>query len=232
MNPKIVFFLNNIWEILLSVPKILFFNFRFLPFKDAIRLPIIISYHVKLRGLKRTNFIIKGSSQLRTGSVRLGFYGSDCAYRESKKAMISIEGKGRIEFEGSFGLSQGIMIEAVDGVIKFGENFRSNFSSYIYCKESSVTFGKDVVLGWHVQVKNGDGHCVVENNVAKPLCAPIVIGNHVWLCSYSEVLKGVRIGDNSVVAYRALLTKADGKPGNLYAGCPAKVIRTNINWKE
>jgi maltose O-acetyltransferase len=54
---------------------------------------------------------------------------------------------------------------------------------------------------------------------------PVHIGNNVWLGSRVIVLKGVTIGDNSVIAAASVVTKPI--PANrIAAGNPAKVIRT------
>ena len=43
------------------------------------------------------------------------------------------------------------------------------------------------------------------------------------------VLKGVTIGNGSVVAARSVVTK-DVPPGVLVAGQPAKIVRENVSW--
>lgn len=54
--------------------------------------------------------------------------------------------------------------------------------------------------------------------------APVTIGNNVWLGSRSLILKGVEIGDNSVIAPMSVVTRCI--PSNsLAAGIPARVIR-------
>jgi maltose O-acetyltransferase len=55
-------------------------------------------------------------------------------------------------------------------------------------------------------------------------CAPIEIGENAWLAGQSVVLKGVTIGRNSVVAYRAVVT-GDVPPNVVVAGNPAKVVK-------
>lgn len=53
---------------------------------------------------------------------------------------------------------------------------------------------------------------------------PTRIGRGVWLGARTVVLKGVTIGDNTVVAANSLVTR--DLPDNVLAGgCPAKVIR-------
>lgn len=55
-------------------------------------------------------------------------------------------------------------------------------------------------------------------------CAPITVGENVWLAGQSAVLKGVTIGHNSVVAYRAVVT-TDVPPNVVVAGNPARVVK-------
>ncbi len=52
---------------------------------------------------------------------------------------------------------------------------------------------------------------------------PIVIGNNVWIASRATILAGVTIGDNSIVAAGAVVTK-DIPPNSIAIGIPAKVI--------
>lgn len=50
---------------------------------------------------------------------------------------------------------------------------------------------------------------------------PIVIGNNVWIASRATILAGVTIGDNSIVAAGAIVTK-DIPPNSIAMGTPAK----------
>ena len=59
---------------------------------------------------------------------------------------------------------------------------------------------------------------------------PVTIGNHVWICSNSIVLKGVTIGDGAIIAAGAVVTK-DVPSKCMVGGNPAKIIRTNVDWQ-
>jgi acetyltransferase-like isoleucine patch superfamily enzyme len=54
---------------------------------------------------------------------------------------------------------------------------------------------------------------------------PIVIEKNVWIATGATILGGVTVGENSVVAAGAVVTK-DVPPNSLAAGVPAKVIRS------
>ena len=56
------------------------------------------------------------------------------------------------------------------------------------------------------------------------ITGPIKIGNKVWLGGQSVILKNCQIGDKSVVAFRAVVTK--NFPKNVViAGNPAKIVK-------
>ena len=222
---------KNIVEILLSIPKTVLFNFKVLPVKSAIKMPFVVSYHVRLGGVTRDNFIVE-KKNLSTASMRIGFGDSANGRRESKKSLIQIANGGKIILKGTIGLSQGVVLLVNNASLVFGDHFRCNYSSTIDCTDEDIVFGNDVVLGWNVTVKNNDGHTVTQKGQRKKKAAPVYIGNHVWLCAYSTVLKGVNVGDHCVVAYGSLLTKADSENHTLYAGMPAKPVRKEINWME
>ena len=59
----------------------------------------------------------------------------------------------------------------------------------------------------------------------------IRIGNHVWIAAYATILKGVCVGDGSVIGTHALVTK-DVPNRVVAAGVPAKVLQENIEWSD
>ena len=77
------------------------------------------------------------------------------------------------------------------------------------------------------------GHGVVLatlNHVIDPdkrqqlIPAPIHIGKRVWIGANATITQGVTIGDNSIVAAGAVVTK-DVPPNTIVGGVPAKEIR-------
>ncbi len=51
-----------------------------------------------------------------------------------------------------------------------------------------------------------------------------VIGNHVRICAGAIIIGGVTVGDNSIIAAGAVVTK-DVPPGEIWGGVPAKFIK-------
>jgi tetrahydrodipicolinate N-succinyltransferase len=92
-----------------------------------------------------------------------------------------------------------------------------------------ISASDEIVLGDGVMLANGayitdsDWHQIYDR-MERPAAAPVHIGNNVWLGDHSLVLKGVTIGDNSVVAARAVVTH-DVPANSVVAGNPAKVVK-------
>lgn len=225
------FIKSHFCDLLLSVPKTVYFNFKVLPIKSAIKFPFVVSKDVKLQGVNRNSFIVN-ADKLPTASMRIGFGESLNARRESKRGLISIGKNGKIIVGKDLGLSQGCILIANEACITLGNHFRCSYSTTIDCYGEDISIGDDVVCGWNVTIRNGDGHRVVVDGESHKSTKKISIGNHVWLCANATVLKGTNVGNNSVVAYGSLLTKTEDKENVLYGGTPAKVIRHNINWEE
>jgi acetyltransferase-like isoleucine patch superfamily enzyme len=96
---------------------------------------------------------------------------------------------------------------------------------------SKLIIGKDCMFANNVEIRTGDSHSIFDDqsglriNYAKN----ITIGNHVWLGARCIILKGVNIGDNSIIASGAVVTK-NVSNNCIYAGNPAKCVKQNINW--
>lgn len=89
-----------------------------------------------------------------------------------------------------------------------------------------IFIGKKVLIGTHVEVYDSDFHAVNVRNRLKSDAkrAAVKIGKGVWIGNNVTILKGTKIGDNSVVAAGAVVS---GKfpPNVVLGGVPAKVIR-------
>ncbi len=95
---------------------------------------------------------------------------------------------------------------------------------------SRLSASDEIVLGNGVMLANGayvtdsDWHTIYDRTVRDEKAYPVHIGDNVWLGDHATVLKGVTIGENSVVAARAVVTR-DVPPNVVVAGNPARVVR-------
>ena len=85
----------------------------------------------------------------------------------------------------------------------------------------SVTLGNNVRCGANSYITDTDGH---SDDYRAGKDRPVVIGDNVWLGMNVLVLKGVHIGENSLIGANSVVTK--DIPANVIAvGNPCKVIK-------
>ena len=90
-----------------------------------------------------------------------------------------------------------------------------------------------VTIGHHVNLAQGITVTALNHKFENPdirideqgiSTKPVIIGNDIWVGTNAVILPGVTIGDHSVIAAGAIVTK-DVPPHSLVAGVPAKVIK-------
>lgn len=99
-----------------------------------------------------------------------------------------------------------------------------NRNATLNCRKE-ITIGNGVLISQNVVIRDSDAHPINGQEMSKS----IVISDNVLIGAYAIVLKGVTIGEGSVVGAGAVVTH-DVPPHTVVAGNPAKVIKENINW--
>jgi acetyltransferase-like isoleucine patch superfamily enzyme len=107
------------------------------------------------------------------------------------------------------------------GTLEVGSDTFINQGVRISCSHR-ISIGRDCLLGDESVILDNDFHALPGEDA--PGCAPVVIGDHVWIATRVIVLRGVTIGESSVVAAGSVVTK-DIPPFSLAAGVPARVVR-------
>lgn len=120
-----------------------------------------------------------------------------------------------------------------NSTLKIGVNTRLRGVKFVI-KNGTIELGDDCMTSYGVLIRNHDSHNVFRlEDLSAPINMPgnIYIGNHVWLCQKSTILKNVTIEDNSIVAYGAIVTKGCG-PNSIIAGNPATIVKQGITWDK
>jgi acetyltransferase-like isoleucine patch superfamily enzyme len=111
-------------------------------------------------------------------------------------------------------------------VIEFGERSYCAGNCVIASNEL-VRIGRDVMIADQVTIRDTD-HSISSTDI--PMIeqgietAPVIIGDDVWIAHGAMILKGVTVGEGSVIAAGAVVTK-DVPPYAIVGGIPARVIR-------
>lgn len=109
------------------------------------------------------------------------------------------------------------------GAIHIGRGVLMSPGSRISASDE-VRIGDGVMMANGTYITDSDWHTVYDRTQRSATVTPVHVGDNVWLGDHATVLKGVKIGENSVVAARAVVTK-DVPANVIVAGNPAKVVR-------
>ncbi|MEY3901959.1 MAG: hypothetical protein RL189_1265 [Pseudomonadota bacterium] len=117
-----------------------------------------------------------------------------------------------------------------------------------------VSIGRRCLTSWNVFIQDHDPHPVdpivraeqvkrmcrrfyprfgaerIESDEAllshwKPVCAPVLIGDDVWIGANTTILKGARIGSGTTIASGSTVVAGEYPPRSVLAGNPARVVR-------
>lgn len=112
-------------------------------------------------------------------------------------------------------ISYGSTVEILDSSLFDTSYFTMNSNSVVIAAEK-IEIGQDVMIGRNVVVYDSDFHDVVQKNGTKKIKSlPVTIGNHVWITSNVTILKGVTIGENSIISSSSLV-KNNVMPHSIY----------------
>lgn len=95
---------------------------------------------------------------------------------------------------------------------------------------ASIRVGRHCLLAAGVQVSDYDGHPLdaerrrAGDPTPPEMIRPVVIGDDVWVGQGAMILKGVTIGERSVVGAGAVVTR-DVPPDVVVAGNPARIVK-------
>lgn len=111
--------------------------------------------------------------------------------------------------------------------IVIGDDVFFNNQACLIAQKTSITIGAHCRIGPNVRIFDSDFHAVQPEErlgSGKPRAAPIEIGQNVFIGDSATILKGVTIGEGSVVAAGAVVMRSV-PPRSLVAGNPATVKR-------
>jgi acetyltransferase-like isoleucine patch superfamily enzyme len=112
-----------------------------------------------------------------------------------------------------------------EGTLEIGANSFINYGASIGATKL-VKIGAGCSIGPHVIMMDNDFHRMEpERRNERPPSAPIVLGDNVWIAARAIVLRGVTIGEGSVIGAASVVAH-DVPPRSVAVGIPAKVVRT------
>lgn len=117
----------------------------------------------------------------------------------------------------------------LNGKIEIGND--CGFTSTVISSKTSIKIGNNVKIGGNVRVFDHDYHSMnyserrnPETDSPNAKSEPVEIGNDVFIGTNSIILKGVKIGDRSIIGAGSVVALKNIPPDSVVAGNPAKII--------
>ena len=125
-----------------SIQFTIYVNFRCLPFKTALKLPIFVGYKTHIDKLSRN---ITFGCEPTTFMVRIGWGGTE-GRELGKKNYLLLNENALIRFNGRCTMSSGVSLILDLGTLEIGNNFFCNKNCTISCNDR-ITIGDHVLFG-------------------------------------------------------------------------------------
>jgi acetyltransferase-like isoleucine patch superfamily enzyme len=120
------------------------------------------------------------------------------------------------------GINRPCIISTLTKSAKISIGNDCGFSGTVIGAFKSVHIGNNVRCGANTLITDSDWH---NDDYRSGPIRPVVIENNVWLGEGVKVLKGVTIGENTIIGAGSVVTK--NIPSNVIAGGnPCKIIKT------
>lgn len=181
----------------------LYFNFHYLPFKQALKIPIFL-YKVTL--LKCHGEIILESKVIKPGMIR---FGERLVSLYPNGGLIWENHGGKVIFKGNCTIGNASAISIGEkGICSFGNNFRAN-ASFKLTSHYQITFGENTLIAWDLIVMDTSFHRLkdVNGNFKSRGYAPVVIGKNNWITTRCMILSGTKTPDYCSVGAGSILNK-------------------------
>ena len=211
---------------LLSLPKSIWFNIRYLPLRQAIWMPFAVHYktkcHIQRGGVKLN------ATNVRPFMIHYGFH--EVPIIENEVSLLDI--RGTLTFNGTAYIGKGSRIVVEDGaIVELGDHFAISAASFIYCYKH-IKCGNNIQLAWGDLLMDSDSHVIYgEDGNRINQDKEIVLGDNIWMACDCKVLKGAVIPDNCVIGANSVVTAKLLEPNSLIMGTPAKMVKKISGWE-
>jgi acetyltransferase-like isoleucine patch superfamily enzyme len=96
-----------------------------------------------------------------------------------------------------------------------------------------INIGKNCMLAEDIIIRTGDSHPIFDIETKNIINGgkDVYIGDHVWIGTRAQILKGVTIENDSIIGAGSIVVQKVEK-NTIVAGNPAKIVKTSINWNS
>ncbi len=214
----------------LNIWRTIYFNFRTLPFSQAIKLPVFI--YGRIRFLLNGT-VVFNNCEVKRGMVKIGKV-SDCFSLSERAGFIQLASpSSKLVFNGKAKIGVNAKIRAVDGSIYLGNEVFFGSDVRIIANGADVHIGDHSRIAFETNIINSGFHYVY--NSAKGCYGncnrDIRIGEYNWIGNRTSVAAGTITKSHTIVCSNSLIGKNYSTIEAEYpmiAGIPAKLIASGM----
>ena len=215
---------RKIFSILRCLPQTIYFNFRYFPFKQAWKIPVIL-YKPKFIACKGK--VVLEAEHITLGMIKLGF---NQAHAYPHSGIVWENNGGTIVFKGKalIGNNSSLCV-GPNAQVTFGDNFNATTTFKLVCW-NKIVFDYNVRFGWDNLVLDTSFHRLkyLDGGYASKGYGTINIAHDAWVATKCIILANTETQPYTVVATNSLLQKKYNSSFVLLGGSPAKIIKEGI----
>lgn len=212
-----------------SIWRSIYFNFRTLPFKQAIKLPVYIYSGHRL-------FILEGKVQIQgpiyKGMIQIG-KNTESFSMCDHSGFIQINEGCNLIFQGPAKLGVNTKLRLVSSDVTFGKNVFIGTGVRVIANGSYIKIGEGSRIAFESVIMNSSFHFTYNETKSgySQMSNPIIIGDFNWIGNRSSISGNAHSKDFTIVCAGSLVNKdftsIDGEYPML-GGQPAKLITNGI----
>lgn len=211
----------------LSIWRTVYFNFRTMPLRIAMKLPVFIYGKVRLLGLNGSVCFVH--TAIKRGMVKIGINADSFGLFDHSGFFQLSSSHSVVIFEGPASISVNTKVRVCTGELRFGKYAYIGEGVRIICNGENIYIGDHTRIAYETIIMNSSFHHVYNSNNKSIVRATrsIVIGKNSWIGNRSSITAGAKLKEASIVCAGSLINKdyttLEGE-NPMLGGSPAKVI--------
>ena len=185
----------------------------------------------KVRRFLGCRIKIRGNDNVIKLHWPIKFYDSNIIIEKSNNCLVEI------------GTSRGIrnskfyLHKCNEAVLSIGDDTTIRGADIFMREKTKISIGKDCMLSSDIVIRSVDAHTIIDTKSNKIVnyadeSRTLSIGDHCWIGQRVFITKNAKIPDNTIVGACSLVTKEFTSNYTIIGGTPAKVIKTDRDWRR
>lgn len=209
------------------LPYSLYFNFHYLPFAQAIKLPILLykPHFIKLKGSVSLEF---DGKPIKTGQIRMGF---PLASVYPNNGIVWDNNGGHVIFRGSCLIGNDTYVSLGEKTtVDFGDDFL-NTAGLKMVSYRGIKIGQKARFGWGVLIMDTNFHPLydIKNKKFKQASGNIEIGDYNWFGTQCKIMHSVKTLERCIFGMGSTITRgSEMRSYCVMGGNPIKILSENV----